>query len=53
MGEPPHEDYDTKDWVLGVPKGKDGELLRDAAVWAADAAECYVTEGPERAMSQI
>ena len=52
VGEPPHEDYDTKDWVLGVPKGKDGQLLREAAEWAAEAAECYVTEGPERAMSK-
>ena len=52
VGEPPHEDFDTKDWVLGVPKGKDGQLLREAAEWAAEAAECYVTEGPERAMSK-
>ena len=52
VGEPPHEDYAGADWVLGVPRGKDGELLRDAAAWAAEAAECYVTEGPERAMSK-
>ena len=52
VGEPPHPDYDTADWVLGVPKGKDAELLADAAKRAAEAAECYVTEGPERAMSR-
>src|SRR5699024_783289 len=48
VGEPPHPDYDTADWVLGVPKGKDAELLADAVKRAAEAAECYVTEGPER-----
>ena len=52
VGEPPHPDYDTADWVLGVPKGKDAELLADAVKRAAEAAECYVTEGPERAMSR-
>lgn len=52
VGEPPHPDYDTADWVLGSPKGKDAELLADAVSRAADAAVCYVTEGPERAMSK-
>lgn len=52
VGEPPHPDYDTADWVLGSPKGKDAELLADAVSRAAEAAECYVTEGPERAMSK-
>ena len=52
VGEPPRPDYDAADWVLGTPKGKDAELLADAAERAAEAAECYVTEGPERAMSK-
>ncbi len=52
VGEPPHPEYDTADWVLGSPKGKDAELLADAVSRAAEAAECYVTEGPERAMSK-
>ena len=52
VGEPPHPDYDTADWVLGSPKGKDAELLADAVSRAAEAAECYVTAGPERAMSK-
>lgn len=52
VGKPPHPDYDTADWVLGSPKGKDAELLADAVSRAAEAAECYVTEGPERAMSK-
>lgn len=52
VGEPPHPDYDTADWVLGAPKGKDAELFAQAAERAADAAECYISEGPERAMNK-
>lgn len=52
VGEPPHPDYDTADWVLGTPGGKDAELMADAVERAAQAAVCYVTEGPERAMSK-
>ena len=52
VGEPPHPDYDTADWVLGTPRGKDAELMADAVERAAQAAVCYVTEGPERAMSK-
>ena len=52
VGEPPHPDYDTADWVLGKPRGKDAELMADAVERAAQAAVCYVTEGPERAMSK-
>lgn len=52
VGEPPHPDYETADWVLGAPKGKDAELFAQAAERAADAAECYISEGPERAMNK-
>ena len=52
VGEPPHPDDDTADWVLGAPKGKDAELFAQAAERAADAAECYISEGPERAMNK-
>lgn len=52
VGEPPHPDYDTADWVLDTPRGKDAELMADAVERAAQAAVCYVTEGPERAMSK-
>ena len=52
VGEPPHPDYDTADWVLGAPKGKDAELFAQAAERAADAAECYISEGPERAVNK-
>lgn len=52
VGEPPHPDYDIADWVLGAPKGKDAELFAQAAERAADAAECYISEGPERAMNK-
>ena len=52
VGEPPQPDSDTDDWVLGAPKGKDAELFAQAAERAADAAECYISEGPERAMNK-
>ena len=52
VGEPPHPDYVTADWVIGAPKGKDAELFAQAAERAADAAECYISEGPERAMNK-
>ena len=38
--------------LLGAPKGKDAELFAQAAERAADAAECYISEGPERAMNK-
>lgn len=51
VGAPPHPDYDVKDWVLSAFKDKDAELMADAAERAAEAAECYITDGAERAMN--
>ena len=52
VGAPPHPDYDVKDWVLSVFKNQDAEDMADAAGRAADAAECYISEGAERAMNK-
>ena len=50
---PPHPDYDMADWVLGVFRDADAETMRAAAKRAAEAVECYITEGPERAMNRF
>ena len=51
VGEPPHPDYDTVDWVLSVFRDQDAIDMRDAATRAADAVECFITQGPEKAMN--
>lgn len=52
VGAPPHEGYDVKDWVLSVFKDQDAENITDAAERAAKALECYISEGPDRAMNK-
>ena len=51
VGSVPHPDYDVKDWVLSVFRDKDAELMADCAARAAKAAECYIVNGPDRAMN--
>ena len=53
VGAPPHPDYDVADWVLSVFRNKDAEEMADAAKRAAEAVECYVLHGPERAMNRF
>lgn len=53
VGAPPHPDYDVKDWVLSVFRDKDAEDILSAAARAAEAIECYIKEGPERAMNKF
>lgn len=52
VGAPPHPDYDTIDWVLSVFRDQDAEDMAEAASRAADAAECYIAEGAEKAMNR-
>lgn len=51
VGAPPHPDYDMADWVLSTFKNQDAEDMKAAAARAAQAAECYITQGPDRAMN--
>ena len=51
VGGKPHEDYDMRDWVLSRFTGKDAETMKDAARRAAEAAICYVEQGPDKAMN--
>ncbi len=51
VGAPPHPDYDMMDWVLSSFKNQDAEDMAKAAERAAEAVECYILRGPERAMN--
>lgn len=51
VGAAPHPDYDMADWVLSSLKGKDAEDILAAAARAAEAVECYITKGADRAMN--
>lgn len=53
VGAPPHPDYDVADWVLSVFRNKDAEEMAEAVKRAAEAVECYVLHGPERAMNRF
>ena len=51
VGAPPHPDYDMADWVLSVFRGQDAEDMAQAASRAAEAVECYLEKGPDKAMN--
>ena len=53
VGAPPHPDYNVADWVLSVFRNKDAEDMAEACKRAAEAVECYVLHGPERAMNRF
>ena len=53
VGEPPHPEYDPKDWVLSVFRNRDAEDIADAAQRVAAAVDCYISEGAERAMNKF
>lgn len=52
VGSPPHPDYSMPDWVLGTPKGDDADQLKKAEERAADAIECCIQYGIDRAMNR-
>ena len=53
VGEKPHPDYDMADWVLSRFTGEDLKTITQAVKRAADAVECFVREGPDKAMNQF
>lgn len=53
VGEKPHPDYDMADWVLGKPQGEDRKSIDDAIKRCTQAVECYIREGPDRAMGKF
>ena len=52
VGQKPHPDYDMADWVLGKFQGEDKKAVEAAVKQAADAAECLIREGVDKAMNQ-
>ncbi len=53
VGKKPHPDYDLADWVLGKFQGEDKKAIDAAVERCADAVECYIKEGPDRAMNKF
>ena len=53
VGAPPHPDYDMADWVLSSFKNQDAEDMLATAARAAQAAQCYITQGADRAMNRF
>lgn len=53
VGQKPHPDYDMADWVLGKFQGEDRKAMDAAVKRAADAVECLLREGADRAMNQF
>ena len=53
VGEKPHPDYDLADWVLGKFQGEDKKAIDAAVKRSADAVECILSEGLDRAMGKF
>ena len=51
VGAPPHPDYEMMDWVLSTFKDQDAVDMAESVSRAADAVECFITEGAEKAMN--
>lgn len=52
VGGKPHPDYNMADWVLGQFQGQDKKTIDEAVSRAADAVECLLSDGIDRAMNQ-
>ena len=52
VGQKPHPDYDMADWVLGKFQGEDKKQGEAAVERCADAVECLIKEGADRAMNK-
>ncbi len=53
VGAKPHPDYDMADWVLGKLQREDKKVMDAAVKRAADAVECLLREGPDKAMNRF
>jgi PTH1 family peptidyl-tRNA hydrolase len=51
VGKKPHPDYNLADWVLGKFSPEDRKKMEDAAERAADAVECILKDGMDKAMN--
>ena len=41
------------DWVLGKFQGEDKKVMDETVKRAADAVECYLRDGPQKAMNRF
>lgn len=41
------------DWVLSKLRGEDLRVMEEAVGRAADAVECYLRDGPQKAMNRF
>ena len=53
VGGKPYPDYDMADWVLSGFTGEDKTLMDEAVKRAADAVECILKDGLDKAMSRF
>ncbi len=53
VGGKPHPDYDMADWVLGKFQGEDKKVMDETVKRAADAVECLLRDGPQKAMNRF
>lgn len=53
VGGKPHPDYDMADWVLGRLQGEDKKVMDEAVKRAADAVECFLRDGAQKAMNRF
>ena len=53
VGEKPHPDYDLADWVLGKFVGEDKKTIDATVKIAADAVECIIADGCDKAMNKL
>ena len=53
VGGKPHPDYDMADWVLGKLQGEDKKTMDEAVKRAADAIECLLKDGADKAMNKF
>ena len=52
VGGKPRPDYDMADWVLGRLQGEDKKVMDEAVKRAAAAVECFLRDGPQKAMNR-
>ena len=53
VGGKPHPEYDMADWVLGKLQGEDKKTMDEAVKRAADAIECLLKDGADKAMNKF
>lgn len=53
VGAKPHPDFDLADFVLSRFSEEERKIMEEAESKAADAAVCFLTEGPDLAMNRF